>query len=388
MSRIVQLANFVTPSSGGLRTALVHLAEGYARAGHDVVQIVPGPQAAREPTPWGCRVTLRAPEVPGTGYRLLLDRGAVLRQLDELAPDRVEVHDRTTLRGVGPWARARGVPSLVVSHERLDRWLKQWLPARLPGDRWADRSNAALAASFDDVVCTTAWAAQEFSRIGVSRLRRIPLGVDLDAFRPDQSARPGPSAHGSRCGAGEVLLVMASRLAKEKRPDLAVEATRELLRRDVPVRLVVAGDGPLRSALSRQAYGLPVEFLGFVQDRDRLAGLLASADVVLAPGPVETFGLAALEALACGTPVVANVHSALPEVLGEAGRVAASVPRCLADAVQELLAVPVADRRLAARQRAEQFPWSATVEGFLRAHALPVGPLPAPRVQRAGTRAS
>jgi len=382
VSRIVQLANFVTPSSGGLRTALVHLAEGYARAGHDVVQVVPGQQAAREQTAWGWRLTLPAPEVPGTGYRLLVDRGAVLRQLDELAPDRVEVHDRTTLRGVGPWASARGVPSLVVSHERLDRWLKQWLPARLPLDRWADRSNAMLAASFDDVVCTTAWAAQEFSRLGVSRLRRVPLGVDLEAFRPDASVRE------SRSAGDEVLLVMASRLAKEKRPDLAVEATRELLRRGVPVRLVVAGDGPLRPALARQAYGLPVDFLGFVRNRRRLAGLLGSADVVVAPGPVETFGLAALEALACGTPVVANAHSALPEVLGDAGRAAASVPRCIADAVQELLAVPVADRRLAARRRAEQFPWSATVEGFLRAHGLPVGPLPGARVQRAGTRAA
>jgi alpha-1,6-mannosyltransferase len=169
---------------------------------------------------------------------------------------------------------------------------------------------------------------------------------------------------------------MASRLAKEKRPDLAVAATAELRRRGVPVRLVVAGDGPLQSALRRQAYGLPVEFLGFVRDRDRLAGLLGAADLVLAPGPVETFGLAALEALACGTPVVANAHSALPEVLGEAGRAAASSPRSIADAVQQLLAVPAADRRRAARLRAERFPWSATVEGFLRAHELSVGAVP------------
>lgn len=370
MSRIVQLANFVTPSSGGLRTALSHLVTGYAAAGHDVVQVLPGPRASRERTAWGCRITVPAPAVPGTGYRLLVDRGAVMRLLDELAPDRVEVHDRTTLRGVGRWAAARGVPSVVVSHERLDRWLRQWLPARLPLDRWADRSNAALAASFDNVVCTTAWAEQEFARIGVSRLRRVPLGVDLERFRPDVSGRR------SLCGEAEVLLVMASRLSKEKRPDLAVAATLELLRRRVPVRLIVAGNGPQRSALERQAYELPVEFFGFVNDRGRLARLLGSADVVVAPGPVETFGLAALEALACGTPVVANVHSALPEVLGDAGRAAASTPRCMADAVMELLAAPVADRRGAARRRAEQFPWSATVEGFLRAHRLPVGSVP------------
>jgi len=369
MSRIVQLANFVTPSSGGLRTALGHLAEGYSRAGNDVIQVVPGSRGGRERTSWGCRITVAAPELPGTGYRLLVDRAAVLRLLDELGPDRVEVHDRTTLRCVGRWAAARGVPSLVVSHERLDRWLRQWLPARLPLDGWADRSNLALAASFDDVVCTTAWAEREFARIGVSRLRRVPLGVDLDRFRPDVSLR------GDLCADGEVLLVMASRLSKEKRPDLAVRGARELLRRGVPVRLLVAGDGPLRSSLAQQANGQPVELLGFVADRGRLARLLGAADVVIAPGPVETFGLAALEALACGTPVVASVHSALPEVLGDAGRASASTPRCVADAVQQLLTVDAADRRRTARRRAEQFPWSATVAGFLRAHGLPVGPV-------------
>jgi alpha-1,6-mannosyltransferase len=101
-----------------------------------------------------------------------------------------------------------------------------------------------------------------------------------------------------------------------------------------------------------------------------MARLLGGADLVLAPGPVETFGLAALEALACGTPVVANVHSALPEVLGDAGRASASTPRSFADAVEVLLREDPQQRRALARSRAELFPWSATVEGFLRAHRL------------------
>jgi alpha-1,6-mannosyltransferase len=362
MSRIVQLANFVTPSSGGLRTALEHLATGYAAAGHEVVRVVPGPQDAVTETPWGRVVALRAPELPGTGYRVLHEPRRVLRALDAAAPDRVEVHDRTTLRGVGRWARTAGVPSLVVSHERLDRWLRQWLPARLPLDRVADASNAALAASYDQVVCTTAWAEQEFARLGVPNLRRVPLGVELERFTPPP-VRPDD---------GTVRLVLASRLSKEKRPDLAIGAVRELCRRHRVV-LRVAGDGPLRRRLEADAAGLPVELLGFVRDRAALAAELGRADVALAPGPVETFGLAALEALACGTPVVANVHSALPEVLGSAGRASASTPRCFAEAVEELLAVPVEQRRREARARAERYPWAATVEGFLRAHALPLG---------------
>jgi len=365
MTHVVQLANFVTPASGGLRIALGHLAQGYARAGHEVTQVVPGPCDRIEDHAWGRQVQLRAPVLPGTGYRVLTDLRRVTAILTSLRPDRVEVHDRTTLRGVGRWARAAGVPSLVVSHERLDRWLRQWSSPRLPLDRIADRSNTTLAESFDAVVCTTAWAEQEFARLATGHVRRVPLGVDLLAFRPPASRAP----------AAGLTLVMASRLSKEKRPDLAVHAVAELARRGHLARLAVAGDGPWRTRLQAQS-GPEVEWLGHVRDRGAMADLLGSADVVLAPGPVETFGLAALEALACGTPVVANVHSALPEVLGTAGRVSASTPRSFADAVECLLLDPPEERRRRARARAELFPWSATVEGFLRAHGLP---LAAPR---------
>lgn len=358
MSRIVQAANFVTPTSGGLRTALQQLSEGYHHAGHKVVQVLPGPRDDVVETAWGRQVVLRAPEVAGTGYRVLADPRRVQRVLASLAPDRLEVHDRSTLRGLGPWARAQGVPSLVVSHERLDRLLRQWLPARLPLDRAADHSNRALADGFDAVVCTTSWAAQEFTRIG-AEVELVPLGVDLEQFRPDRSRRPWLA------GDRELLLVMASRLSKEKRPELAVEAVRELVRRGHRVRLVVAGDGPLRRSLQQRASGLPVEFTGHVRGRDAMARLLSAADVVLAPGPVETFGLAALEALACGTPVVCSVHSALPAVLGAAGRSCPSSAFCVADKVEDLMAVDERVRRRTARQRAEDFPWSRTVEGFL-----------------------
>nr|MDT0666276.1 glycosyltransferase [Micromonospora sp. DSM 115978] len=154
-----------------------------------------------------------------------------------------------------------------------------------------------------------------------------------------------------------MLLVHASRLSPEKRGDLAVDALAELVRRRVPARLVVAGDGPSRARLERRAAGLPVVFLGFVNDRERMASLLATADVVLAPGPVETFGLAALEAMASGTPTVVHHASALAElVVPGAGVAAAGSGWTFADAVQELLEVPVADRTAAARGRAECFP--------------------------------
>jgi alpha-1,6-mannosyltransferase len=285
-----------------------------------------------------------------------------------LAPDRIEVSDRTTLRWVGAWARQRGVRSMMVSHESLDGLLRLFGPLRGTARQTADRLNARTAAAHDLVACTTGWAAAEFERIGAGNLVRVPLGVDLEGFGPE---RRDPAVRRRWAADGDVLLVHCGRLSAEKKPRRSLAALAALRRAGVPAVLVVAGGGPLRAALHEEAAGrgLPVRFAGYVRDRDELAALLAAADVVLAPGPVETFGLAALEALASGTPVVASAESALPEVIGDAGRAAGPDPEDYAAAVRSLLAVP--DRRARARQRAELFPWRTAVDGFLAAHDVP-----------------
>ena len=114
-----------------------------------------------------------------------------------------------------------------------------------------------------------------------------------------------------------------------------------------------------------------MRFIGHLTDRGAVAALLASADVVIAPGPIETFGLAALEALAAGTPVVASAGSALPEVIGAGGLAAAGEGPAYATAIRALLRQSEPARRSAARRQAERYPWSASVAGFLAAHGVP-----------------
>nr|WP_078901942.1 glycosyltransferase [Actinacidiphila yeochonensis] len=381
--RIVRLANFVTPVSGGLRTALRHLGEGYAAAGHEPVLIVPGPARKDEHTPQGRVITLPGPVVPGSGgYRVLARRGPVEALLDALAPDRLEVSDRTTLRWTGEWARRHRVPAVMVSHESADGVLGAWgVPggvARLLGDGL----NRRTAYAYSRVVCTTAWAEAEFARIGARNVVRAPLGVDLDVWRPDLG---GPAVRRRYARPGQVLLVMASRLSAEKRPQDAVRALAHLRAAGVDAVLAVAGDGPLRGRLTALAarLRLPAVFLGHMADRTALAALLATADLVLAPGPVETFGLAALEALACGTPVVASSRSALPALVGSAGA-GAGTPAEFAAAARELLALPEPARRARARARAELHPWRTAVDAFLAAHGAAPSPALLPAAAGAG----
>jgi alpha-1,6-mannosyltransferase len=371
--RIVRVANFVTPVSGGLRTALRYLGEGYAAAGHGPVLVVPGATASDEMTPQGRVITVPGPEIPGTGgYRILPRRAPVEAVLAALAPDRLEVSDRTTLRWTGEWARRHRVPAVMVSHESADGVLGTWgLPAGA-ARRAADALNRRTALAYTKVVCTTDWAAAEFERIGARNVVRAPLGVDLERWHPRFHDR---AVHERYNLGAKVLLVMCSRLSPEKKPDTALHALARLRDSGVDASLVVAGEGPLRARLAAHARAarLPVTFLGHIASRDDLSALLASADVALAPGPVETFGLAALEALGSGTPVVVSVRSALPALIGAAGA-AAGTPVEYAAAVRHLLGVPVAERRSRARTRAELYTWPAAVNAFLTAHRAALAP--------------
>ncbi|MFJ9852402.1 glycosyltransferase [Streptomyces sp. NPDC101150] len=368
--RIVRVANFVTPASGGLRTALRELGAGYAAAGHEPVLIVPGAGhgTSDELTEQGRVITLPGPAVPGTGgYRVLTDGRRLRRVLRALDPDRLEVSDRTTLRWTGEWARRARVPAVMVSHESVDGVLRTWGVPHPLARAAADRLNSRTAHAYSRIVCTTEWAAAEFTRVGARNVVRAPLGVDLAAWHPDcRSAELR-----RRCaGRAAVLMVMCSRLSPEKRPGRALDALAELRRRGVDAALVVAGDGPLRARLEGRARAerLPAAFLGHLADRAHLAALQASADLALAPGPAETFGLAALEALACGTPVVASAASALAGLVGSSGDTALDDGPSFADAAQRVLARPEPARRAAARQRAEGYGWRPAVEAFLAAH--------------------
>ena len=362
--RIARLANFYAPTSGGLRTALDAWGRGYVEAGDSVLTVVPGDQDIVQDTAAGTHVHLHSPRMPG-GYRMVTRLGAVRDTVERHAPDVLEIHDRATMLSLAPWARARGIRTAFVAHERLDGVLAQVSPRLAALGGRAGRAQAArIAARVDDVVATTAYASAEFAAIG-ARVTRVPLGVDLDTFDP---SRYSGIARRALAADGEVLLMAATRLARQKRPDLAVDAARELTARGRSVRLVIAGAGPAAARVRREARGVPVEMLGHVADRASLAALLATADVVVAPGPIETFGLAALEALASGTPVVCHPGSALPEVVGPAGVAAVPTGAGFADAIDAVLRRDPRARRLAARRRAERFTWDSAVAAMRALH--------------------
>ncbi len=361
--RIVQLANLYGPTSGGLRTAVDAVGGGYSAVGHDRVLVVPGEVDGDRRDAHGCTIEIASPRLPGgAGYRAITDLARVKDLLLELAPDRIEVSDKLTLGGLGRWARRQGIPALLWSHERLDAILAPRIPwaglLRLGADAW----NRRLTASFDAVVCSSDFAAAELARIGVTATR-VPLGVDLSTFDPmlrtPIAANPGVRR-----------LVVVGRLSAEKRVDVAVDATRDLVARDMPVHLWVVGDGPQRRSLERRARDLPVTFVGHLAHPTRVAALCAQADVAMVTGPYETFGLAVLEALACGTPVVVADSGATRELVVRCPAAVVAPPdgASFARAASVLLAGDETSLRTAARRRAERYSWARTLSRMLAVH--------------------
>ena len=361
--RVVQVANFYGPRSGGLRTAVDRLGAEYCANGHEVFLIVPGRRAERTELPTGVqRINVPARLIPLTGgYRAVMP-GPVKALLESLKPDALEVSDRLTLRSLGRWGRQYGARTVMISHERLDRLVAQVLPG-WPARKFADLANARTAADYDTVVCTTGFAREEFDRIGATNTVTVPLGVDLQTFHP----RRHSYVVRQRWAAPEqLLLVHCGRLSVEKRVDRSIDALGALYHAGVDARLVVVGEGPLRTRLEKQAARLPIDFTGFINDRHTVAQLLASADVTLAPGPHETFGLAALESLACGTPAVVSRTSALTEIITpDSGVLADNDPFAIARAVGTVFNRPEHDRRSCARRRAESFTWERAAAGML-----------------------
>lgn len=354
---IVQLVASYGPRTGGIRTQVDALRRCYRAAGVETVLVVPGAADGSDADESGRIVRVRAPEFPlNRAYRTPVRLAAIEAVVAAQAPTAVEIIDKWTLPLLARRLRARGLPVLGFSCERLD----QVLPPALAGRGLIRRYNQWFGRQFDALVSHSRFNADELRAVG-ARPELVPLGVDLTVFRP---AARDEALRREWLGGGERLLVYAGRLVPEKRVELLAGLMQRLAPRGV--RLVIAGSGPLADSL---AAAPGTRLLGHTRDTARLAALYASADVCVLPSPVESFGLSALEAAACGTPVVASTLGATGELLPRAWPRCRPEASCLAAAVLRALDLPREPHARLARATAERYTWEATATRLLELHA-------------------
>jgi len=192
----------------------------------------------------------------------------------------------------------------------------------------------------DMVLSPSPASDQRLEQIGVARAKigRWDRGVDLERFDPalrDPGLLPG-----------EVKVLYAGRLTKEKGVELLADAFATARERDPRLHLVLAGGGPEEATL-RDRLGDHATFLGW-QDGEDLARVYASADVFLFASQTDTFGQVVLEAQASGLPVVAVAEGGPVSLIesGETGILAPAEPDALADAIGQIVAQPLLAERL------------------------------------------
>jgi alpha-1,6-mannosyltransferase len=310
--KICALTQSYAPTGGGVRTML-HAERNWCASRPELehVLIVPG---AEDRTTRSGRLTthtIASPLLPGSSaYRLLFRSDKVLRILRAEMPDVIAVHCAYNL----PWTallhrrRHGGIVAGLYMTDLPVSYIEAPVARRLGrlagrgARRIAERYIAALYRRCDAAIAISPIMRDRLVAMGVAGARCVPLGVDVDTFRPDRR----DDTVRARLGAGddELVLVYAGRLDGEKQPDIVLDAF-ALVSRSIRATLVLIGDGPLRPRLEAEARRVGgVHVLPFEQDRCELARLLASADVYVSAMAHETFGLSVVEAQACGLPVV------------------------------------------------------------------------------------
>jgi len=138
----------------------------------------------------------------------------------------------------------------------------------------------------------------------------------------DYARHPVEELRSSLASEGEPLLVHVSNFRPVKRPVDCVEILARVLKKGISTRLVMVGDGSERTNVEHRARCLGVyDKCVFVGKQPNIVDYLSAADVLLLPSEQESFGLAALEAMACEVPVIASRVGGIPEVVtdGETG---------------------------------------------------------------------
>lgn len=417
----VHITNYYHKNSGGIGTAYDRLLEAANRHQRFVRLIVPGESdKIEEVGKYGRIYYVRAANSPlfDKRYRILLpwksyifDKSPIKRILREEQPDLIEIGEKYTLSLMGGLLRKGTMsvspdrPILVhFSCERMDDNIRAFISDRKIGKWFARRLvGNYIFPMFDFHLANSGYTAQEF----------------VDAISPEQNPRrsnrffnlcwrffrapqvpAGERLFVNQCGADVLhfrierksvekrrqilvdagfpeiatVLLYAGRLSPEKNVWLLPALMKSLSEPDVTnpphreYRLLIAGDGPqagpLRAELESLAPGR-YKFLGHISDKEKLADIYANTDVFVHPNPREPFGIAPLEAMASGLPVVApNAGGVLSYATNENAWLAEPEADDFSAAVRDVFAN---DERRAVKTRnaletARQFTWENSTD--------------------------
>jgi alpha-1,6-mannosyltransferase len=397
--KTLHLTNAWHASSGGIGTFYRALIEGANAVGHEIRLVVPGDTTRVETIGNHAKIYhLSAPRAPfNRSYRMLypyrfLPPGSdIQRILNEERPDLVDISEKYTLPYLAGLLRIRSLrgvnfrPTVIgTSCERMDENMAAYLSGSATAKaftRWYMKW--IYFPMFDHHIAVSDHSAAELRE--AARGHKVERGVwvrymgaDTTRFRPDRKSAAGRQRLIKLIGGTErsVLLLYAGRLAQEKNVYLLIDAMERLRSADKrDFRLLLAGNGtllePLKRACEQRIPGAST-FLGHIADRDVLADLFANCDAFVHPNPREPFGIAPLEALAAGLPLVAPDCGGVTSYANRSNAwLASQSGDAYAAAVREICDDPAARTRKieAGLATAANYNWPDIATGYLKLFA-------------------
>lgn len=295
--RVAIVAESFLPQMNGVTHSLLRVLDHLDRRGDTALVIAPGSSRGTVATGYGHTRVVRVPSAGLPGYQAVRigwsGVGRLARTLVEFAPDVVHLASPFVLGWkAAQAARQLDLPTVAVYQTEVPAYAGRYGVGALEPLLWNRVREIHEAATL--TLAPSTHTCARLAEHGVPRVRLWPRGVDSVRFSP---AHRDDAWRRAVAPDGEVILGYVGRLAPEKQlDDLAAVA-------DIPgTRIVLVGDGPDRDRLAR---AFPRAVLTGQLDGADLATAVASMDVLVHPGELETFCQSIQEAMASGVPVVA-----------------------------------------------------------------------------------
>lgn len=360
--RVAIFTETFLPKLDGIVSILCLALRRLAERGHQALLIGP-PDVPPEYAGARC-VGVGGPRFPlYPEVRINLPSRRIGRALRAFRPDLVHVVNPVFLGPTGiAYARRLGLPLVASYHTDIPGYAKYY------GFPWGERPLWWLFRTMHNIadlnLVPSTYILRQVRAHGFRRVRWWRRGIDTARFRPGLRD-PAMRARLSGGHPDDFLALYVGRIAKEK----GVERLRDPLRQLPGVRLALVGGGPEMGQVRAHYAGAPAVFTGFL-DGDELVAAFASADALVFPSTNETFGLVALEAMACGLPVVATMTGGLVDILEDGVNALVydpADPRGMADCLRALQRDPGLRERLSAGAlaHARSRSWQATMDQLI-----------------------
>lgn len=367
--RVLMISDVYFPRVNGVSTSIQTFAREFTALGHEVTLIAPD-YGHSDPEPFA-QIRIPSRYLPFDPEDRILRWGRLREHHPRLVAagfDLVHIHTPFVAHYAGlALARRLGVPVVESYHTFFEQYLDKYIP--LVPSAWlrllARRFSAAQCNDVDALVVPSQAMLEVLAGYGArTPAAVIPTGIELVQFGRGEGAR---FRQAWNIAPGRPLLVHAGRLAFEKNCEFLLQMLVEVKREVPDCLLAIAGEGPARQQLERQARQLglaeSVLFTGYLKRDGSLEDFYCAGDAFVFASRTETQGLVLLESMALGTPVVALAEMGTREILRpEAGcLVAADEISDFAAHCVRLLRDPALRAALGARGRAYAQSWSAPV---------------------------